>query len=296
MSVAQELYEGGFITYMRTDSVTLSSQAIQAARSQIAQLYGNSFLPPSPRIYNSKVKNAQEAHEAIRPAGEAFATPGADRADRGDRFRLYELIWKRTLASQMADAKGETMTVRIEARAAQPFTRAAIGPAFPETAEACEFVASGRTITFPGFLKAYQAGGVTEGGDAEETQARLPQLTQGAGTAPGGGDRLRPRDPAAGALHRTDPGRQARGTGDRPPVDLRVDHPHHHLPGLRVQEGGPRWSRPGWLSRSPGCWRRTSPPPGRLQVHRRDGGRPRRGRQGRHEPAERAQGVLVRRP
>ncbi len=117
MSVAQSLYEDGFITYMRTDSVQLSDTAINAARNQVRQLFGPQYLPSSPRVYTSKVKNAQEAHEAIRPAGETFRTP-AQTGLRGDEFRLYELIWMRTIASQMADAKLQRVTVQIDARPA----------------------------------------------------------------------------------------------------------------------------------------------------------------------------------
>lgn len=170
MSVAQDLYEGGYITYMRTDSVTLSSTAINAARSQVRQLFGDQYLPERPRVYASKVKNAQEAHEAIRPAGESFATP-AQTGLTGDQFRLYDLIWKRTVASQMADAQGNTITVKINASAAgQPD---------------CTFTASGRTITFYGFLKAYVES-IDEGADGEsdDKQTRLPTLTEGQSLRP----------------------------------------------------------------------------------------------------------------
>jgi len=170
MSVAQSLYEGGWITYMRTDSVILSTQAIQAARTQISQLYGSKYLPAKPRVYTSKVKNAQEAHEAIRPSGEVFRTP-KESGLAGDQLRLYELIWMRTLASQMADAEGESVTIRIDAEPAP--TR--IGEMDIDT---CRFVASGRTVTFPGFLKAY-----VESRDDDESQddaqARLPHLDKG---------------------------------------------------------------------------------------------------------------------
>ena len=115
MSVAQDLYEAGFITYMRTDSITLSGSAIAAARDQVRQLFGPDYLPDQPRIYTSRVKNAQEAHEAIRPAGETFLTP-AQTGLTGDQFRLYELIWMRTIASQMKDAEGLSITVKINAQ------------------------------------------------------------------------------------------------------------------------------------------------------------------------------------
>ncbi|MDQ3663273.1 MAG: type I DNA topoisomerase, partial [Actinomycetota bacterium] len=167
MRTAQRLYEAGYITYMRTDSTTLSPTAIEAARSQARELYGEAYVPDSPRQYTRKVKNAQEAHEAIRPSGEAFRTPGeVAREVDGDEFRLYEIIWQRTVASQMADARGTTMSVRINGMAG--------------TGEEATFAASGRTITFPGFLKAYvETVDDQAGGEADDAESRLPQLTQG---------------------------------------------------------------------------------------------------------------------
>jgi DNA topoisomerase I len=170
MSIAQRLYENGYITYMRTDSTTLSQSAIGAARSQAAQLYGDEYVSPSPRQYTRKVKNAQEAHEAIRPAGETFATPDAVRRELdGDEFRLYELIWQRTVASQMADARGTTLSLRIAGAAAGS-----------EGDQQVVFSASGRTITFAGFLKAYvETVDELAGGEADDAERRLPQLTEG---------------------------------------------------------------------------------------------------------------------
>ncbi|HEX4721979.1 MAG TPA: type I DNA topoisomerase [Pseudonocardiaceae bacterium] len=167
MSVAQRLYENGYITYMRTDSTTLSESALAAARSQAVDLYGSQYVPAQPRRYDRKVKNAQEAHEAIRPAGEVFRTPGeVARELDSDDFRLYELIWQRTIASQMADARGTTMSVRITGTAS--------------SGEECTFSASGRTITFAGFLKAYvEAVDSEAGGEADNQERRLPQLTTG---------------------------------------------------------------------------------------------------------------------
>ena len=170
MRIAQQLYEGGYITYMRTDSVNLSSQAISAARAQAAQLYGPGSVPDRPRHYSSKVKNAQEAHEAIRPAGDSFRTP-AQTGLTGDKFRLYELIWQRTIASQMIDAQGNTLTVRINATPGQP-----ISLSDDLRVEVANFTASGRTITEPGFLRAYVVS--VDEGDADDAQARLPQLSQ----------------------------------------------------------------------------------------------------------------------
>ncbi|WP_322920868.1 type I DNA topoisomerase [Nocardioides renjunii] len=165
MSVAQRLYENGFITYMRTDSTTLSDAAVGAARDQVRELYGAEYLPDSPRTYASKVKNAQEAHEAIRPAGDTFRTP-AQTGLSGEQFRLYELIWMRTVASQMKDAVGSSVTIRIGGAAAD--------------GRDVVFSASGRTITFHGFLKAY----VEDIDDAskrrDDAETRLPNLTEGA--------------------------------------------------------------------------------------------------------------------
>jgi len=165
MRVAQSLYENGYITYMRTDSTTLSDQALTAARRQAAELYGPEFVPDTPRIYASKSKNAQEAHEAIRPSGDSFRTPAQVSGElRGDEFRLYELIWKRTVASQMADARGSTATIRL-------------GAATNDGRDAV-FGASGTVITFRGFLAAYEEGRDevrNAGGDDDER--RLPELT-----------------------------------------------------------------------------------------------------------------------
>ncbi|HXY67501.1 MAG TPA: type I DNA topoisomerase [Mycobacterium sp.] len=166
MSIAQRLYENGYITYMRTDSTTLSESAINAARTQARQLYGEEYVYPSPRQYTRKVKNAQEAHEAIRPAGDTFATPDAVRRELGgDDFRLYELIWQRTVASQMADARGTTLSLRIAGQSGS---------------QQVVFSASGRTITFAGFLKAYvETVDELAGGEADDAERRLPHLAEG---------------------------------------------------------------------------------------------------------------------
>jgi DNA topoisomerase I len=164
MQVAQRLYENGFITYMRTDSITLSETAVAAARSQAIKLYGAAYVPDKPRVYTSKVKNAQEAHEAIRPSGEQFRTPG-ETGLSGDMFRLYELIWQRTVASQMKDAVGESVSVKVNGT--------------PSTGEVAEFSATGRTITFYGFLKAYVEGADDPSTDRDDSEKRLPNLEQG---------------------------------------------------------------------------------------------------------------------
>ncbi|MGA8979854.1 MAG: type I DNA topoisomerase [Pedococcus sp.] len=169
MRVAQRLYENGYITYMRTDSTTLSEAALTAARQQARDLYGAEYVPQSPRHYEKKVKNAQEAHEAIRPAGDRFRTPAQVAGDlRGDEFALYELIWKRTVASQMADARGSTATVKLGGTL--------------EDGRVVEFSASGTVITFRGFLAAYEEGRdeerASKAAEAEE-ERRLPKLSEG---------------------------------------------------------------------------------------------------------------------
>ena len=162
MSTAQRLYENGHITYMRTDSVTLSQTAITAARAQAGELYGAEYVPDAPRVYTSKVKNAQEAHEAIRPAGDRFRTP-ARTGLSGDEFRLYELIWKRTVASQMKDATGESVSVRIAGTSSD--------------GEAAEFTATGKIISFHGFLKAYVED-VEDDAERDDRERRLPTLAE----------------------------------------------------------------------------------------------------------------------
>ncbi len=165
MRVAQRLYENGFITYMRTDSTTLSEAALTAARDQARRLYGAEAVPEEPRRYERRVKNAQEAHEAIRPAGDSFRTPDDVRRQlSGDEFNLYDLIWKRTVASQMADARGHTVSVRIGATAAD--------------GTKVEFATAGTTITFRGFLLAYEEGRDEPAADDSEDK-RLPPLAEG---------------------------------------------------------------------------------------------------------------------
>ncbi|MGO0604150.1 type I DNA topoisomerase [Brevibacterium linens] len=166
MRTAQSLYEHGYITYMRTDSSALSGQAIAAARKQVTELYGPEFVPQSPRQYASKQKSAQEAHEAIRPAGDSFRTPAqVSKQLNGDEFRLYDLIWKRTVASQMADAKGKTATIKVSAALAD--------------GHEAGFSASGTVITFRGFLAAYEEGQDASRYDTKSGESRLPQVEEG---------------------------------------------------------------------------------------------------------------------
>jgi DNA topoisomerase-1 len=168
MRTAQRLYENGYITYMRTDSVNLSESAIAAARTQIRELYGAVAVPPEPRRYTGKVKNAQEAHEAIRPAGDTFRTPGEVAKELSpEEFRLYELIWRRTIASQMTDAVGNSISVRIRA--------------VSMANEEADFGATGKTITDPGFLRAYVESSDDENAEADDAERRLPTLVKGQG-------------------------------------------------------------------------------------------------------------------
>ena len=161
MNAAQSLYENGYITYMRTDSTTLASEAIDAARNLVRSEYGADYLPASPRTYASKVKNAQEAHEAIRPAGQPFRMLGDLRAElKDDEFRLYELIWKRTIASQMVNSRGNNIIVSIEGGGAV-------------------FQVTGKTIEFPGFLRAYVEGSDDPSGELADQERILPELREG---------------------------------------------------------------------------------------------------------------------
>ena len=163
MRTAQRLYEGGYITYMRTDSTNLSKEALSAARAQVVDLYGQDYLHPTPRTYEKKVKNAQEAHEAIRPAGERFRTPQEVKLELGDdEYRLYDLIWKRTVASQMADARGRRLSARIGGTATDG--RKAV------------FNATGKVIDFAGFLRAYVEGSDDPEAALEDKEVVLPAL------------------------------------------------------------------------------------------------------------------------
>ncbi|WIK88627.1 type I DNA topoisomerase [Varibaculum cambriense] len=173
MALAQYLYENGYITYMRTDSTALSSQAISAARRQARGLYGADAVPEKPRFYAKKAKGAQEAHEAIRPAGDNFRTPDQVRGALTDQqAALYELIWKRTLASQMNDARGTTDTVRVSAQ-------------IKTEGEAHElvFTASGTVITFRGFLAAYEEGKDKSRYASTDSSTALPKLSEGQAVA-----------------------------------------------------------------------------------------------------------------
>ena len=227
MRAAQGLYENGHITYMRTDSTTLSAGALRAARQAASEIYGAAFVSETPRKYDRKVKNAQEAHEAIRPAGDSFARP-AELAGRvsADEFALYELIWKRTIASQMADARLATTTVRLGAGASD--------------GRDVEFSASGTVTLFAGFLAAYEEGtdevrdseSGTEGG-GRAADRRLPAMREGDALGLHRAARRGPHHDPAGSLHGGLAGQGPRGARHRSALDVRGDHRHDRRPRLR---------------------------------------------------------------
>ena len=167
MSAAQRLYENGYITYMRTDSVILSDVALSTSRAQVTELYGSEYLSDGPKQYSNAQANAQEAHEAIRPAGDAWKTPEEVAAEiqDSDQTRVYELIWTRTLASQMAPARGETMSVRLGGTTSG--------------GRDAEFATSGKTISFPGFLRVYVQGSDDPDADLDDQERRLPAMEEG---------------------------------------------------------------------------------------------------------------------
>ena len=232
MRVAQRLYENGYITYMRTDSTNLSETALTAARSQARELYGDAYVPAEARRYSRKVKNAQEAHEAIRPAGDSFRTPGQlASALSSDEFRLYELIWQRTLASQMADAVGTTVSVRLAGESV--------------TGERAEFATSGRTITFPGFLRAYVEDTDDDSGK-DDAEKRLPQLARGDGLG------VRALDPSG---HSTNPpARYTEASLVKALEELGIGRPSTYASIMQtIQDRGYVWKKgaalvPAWVA------------------------------------------------
>jgi DNA topoisomerase-1 len=232
MRVAQRLYENGFITYMRTDSTNLSETALTAARTQARELYGDAYVPAEPRIYTRKVKNAQEAHEAIRPAGDSFRTPGQVASQlSSDEFRLYELVWQRTLASQMSDAVGTTVSVRMAAQSA--------------AGETAVFTTSGRTITFPGFMRAYVED-TDESGEKDDAEKRLPQLARG--------DALDPRGFEAEGHNTNPPARYTEPSLVKAMEELGVGRPSTYASIMQtIQDRGYVWKKgpalvPSWTA------------------------------------------------
>jgi len=231
MRVAQDLYEAGFITYMRTDSTTLSTQALDAARSQARALYGDRYVPAQPRRYDKKVKNAQEAHEAIRPAGETFRTPEQTGLS-GDLRRLYELVWMRTVASQMADSEGRSVAVRLGATSV--------------AGEDVELATSGRVITFPGFLRAYVEGSDDPDAELGDREVRLPLL--------GSGDALDTLALEADGHSTSPPARYTEASLVKALEDLGVGRPSTYASIMQtIQDRGYAWKKgtalvPSWTS------------------------------------------------
>ncbi|WP_027019239.1 type I DNA topoisomerase [Corynebacterium sputi] len=233
MRVAQRLYENGHITYMRTDSTTLSASGIAAARAQAAELYGSEYVADGPRQYQRKVKNSQEAHEAIRPAGETFATPGSlAKTLDAEEFKLYELIWQRTVASQMADARGTSMKVTVGGETA---------------GNDLEFTATGRTITFPGFLKAYVEVSEESGkAVADNAERRLPRLKEG--------DRLTEQETKAEGHSTNPPARYNEASLVRKMEELGIGRPSTYASIIKtIQDRGYVYSRgnalvPSWVA------------------------------------------------
>ena len=280
MSTAQRLYENGYITYMRTDSTSLSETAVSAARRQASELYGPAYVPETPRRYEKKVKNAQEAHEAIRPAGESFRTPDQVSGELGsDERALYDLIWKRTVASQMSDARGKSVQVRLGATSSSGEDARVLGQRPHHRVPGLPAGLRG------GIGRSRRRPGGPGGAPARPGRRRRPRRR-----GPGGQG---PRHQPAGPLHRSVAGQGPGGDGRGSPLHLRVDPRHHPGPGLRLAQG----HRPGAdLDRL----RRRHPDgaplrrPGRLRLHRPDGGRPRQHRPGRREAGPVAVEVLLR--
>jgi DNA topoisomerase-1 len=234
MRIAQRLYENGHITYMRTDSTNLSQTALSAARAQARELYGDAYVPAEPRVYSRKVKNAQEAHEAIRPAGDTFHTPGElARHLSAEEFRLYELIWQRTLASQMSDAVGTSVSVRLHGESV--------------AGERAEFATSGRTITFPGFLRAYVEDIDDEGKDSrDDIEKRLPKLERG--------QALATRGFAANGHSTQPPARYTEASLVKAMEELGIGRPSTYASIMQtIQDRGYVWKRgaaliPSWIA------------------------------------------------
>ena len=228
MRVAQRLYENGHITYMRTDSTTLSEQGLQAARQQAIALFGKDHVADAPRRYDRKVKNSQEAHEAIRPAGEQFSTPAELRSQLdAEEYKLYELIWQRTIASQMADVKGVSMKVTIGN-------------------EDVEFTTTGRTVTFAGFLRAYSDAIADAAVSSDANQSRLPHLKVG--------DEVAISDVAADEHTTNPPARYTEASLVKKMEDLGIGRPSTYASIIKtIQDRGYVYSRgnalvPSWVA------------------------------------------------
>ena len=230
MQVAQSLYENGHITYMRTDSTNLATVAI-ARRPGAGRLAVRAGVPAgsSRGIYQTKVKNAQEAHEAIRPAGHPFDLPDALRGRlSAEEFRIYDLVWKRTMASQMADARGHRITIRVDADGAL-------------------FQVSGKTIEFPGYLRAYVEGSDDPEAELADREVILPAVRVGEPLRVPRAGAQESHHAAAQSLQRSGPDPGAGRDGHRPAEHLRLDHRHDPGPQLRLQVGRGRLV-PTWVA------------------------------------------------
>ena len=269
MQVAQRLYEDGWITYMRTDSTTLSAEALDAARSQARALYGADYVPGQPRRYERKVKNAQEAHEAIRPAGDTFRTPDeAARSLSGDELRLYELVWKRTVASQMNDATGTSAQIRLVGTATGV-----------EAGRVAEFSASGQVIEFPGFLRAYVEGEDDPEAELADREVHLPPVSEG--------DPLTVGDLEPGSHATQPPARYTEASLVKAMEELGVGRPSTYASVIAtILDRGYVWKKGTALVPSftafavVGLLERYFTDARRLRLHRLHGGRPRRHRLG----------------
>ncbi|HEX2370770.1 MAG TPA: type I DNA topoisomerase [Acidimicrobiia bacterium] len=232
MSAAQRLYERGYITYMRTDSTALSESAVAAARSEIAQRFGTDFVPSKPRSYQGKVRNAQEAHEAIRPAGERFRHPDEVAGSVGsDDASLYQLIWRRTIASQMTDATGVSVAVRLGGIADR---------------QDVVFATSGRVLDHQGFLRVYVEGSDDPEADLDDQERRLPPLREG--------DRVEPVDIEAKGHETKPPARFTEASLVRRLEELGVGRPSTYASILTtIQDRGYAWKKgsalvPTWIA------------------------------------------------
>ena len=275
MQAAQRLYEAGHITYMRTDGIDMAPEAVMAARDAIKARYGEPYVPGSPRMYKNKAKNAQEAHECIRPT-DMGADAGRLNLTDADQRRLYDLIWKRTLASQMAAARLERTTVEIASADGQVGLRA-----------------TGQVIQFDGFMKVYTEGRDEAPASDEDDDARLPQIAQGEAAAKARGHARAALHPAAAALHRGDAGQADGGARHRPALDLCLDR--HHDPGPRLCPQGqeppvPRGQGPP-RHRLP---RQLLPALRRIRLHLRPRGGTRRHHRGQARLEGRARPLLAR--
>ena len=277
MRAAQRLYENGYITYMRTDSVVLSDLALEQTRQAVRDQYGAEYLPDEPRRYRGKVQNAQEAHEAIRPAGDPVPTVDHIRAKIGeDEARLFDLIWKRTIACQMKDAKGRRMVLKVHGVARHT----------DGTEQEVVFQANGNVIDFPGFLRAYVEGTDDPEAALADKETILPAVSEGETSRLDAVERDEHHTTPPRAPDRGDPGQGPGGVRHRPPVHLRLDHRHDPASRLRVQEGlGPGADLHGLRGGDPDG----EPPrgPDRHGLHPPHGGAP-----GRHLPRGGAVGAV----